>query len=234
MDNSETHAKAIRLGNELVKLLELERGGNTIARWMAHYLSEQMVLAETAVGSERVLAQANCFNTILKLWQHRSSMPIGMRPFEGFEGICRVLERLDPEGSGGFYRDIWPSEVVHEPNSIESIASVITAVDKAARVLIEQAVSLAAKTACGENDEAMLNDGDLESGSADIKTVKKLMGFWRDEELTPEMIRERAIGRIKNRIETLDWFENASKGLRKLFNSELLRLEQNLDEVRTP
>jgi len=36
MDNSATHAKAIKLGNELVKVLDLEPGGDTLTRWMAH------------------------------------------------------------------------------------------------------------------------------------------------------------------------------------------------------
>lgn len=226
MDNSETHAKAIRLGNELVKILELEQGGNTLARWMAHYIAEQMTLAETAVGSEKTLAEANCFNTILKLWQHRASMPMGMRPFENFDAIFRVLERLDPQGLGGFYRELWETQVVPEPDSIESIVSMITAVDKAARVLIEQAVSLAARSACDEADEAMLGDGDLGGDNMGIVLMRALTKFTDRKELTPEMIREREIERIRRRIETLDWFEEASKGLRKLFASEMTRLEQ--------
>lgn len=226
MDNSETHAKAIRLGNELVKFLELERGGNTLARWMAHYIAEQMMLAETTVGSEKAVAEANCFNTILKLWKHRSSMPVGMRPFEEFDAIFRVLERLDPQGSGGFYRELWESQVVPEPDSIESIASMIMAVDKAARVLIEQAVSLAACSACDEADEAMLGDGDLGDDDMGIVLIRELTRFTDRRELTPEMIREREIERIRRRIETLDWFEEAAKGLRKLLTSEITRLEQ--------
>lgn len=226
MDNSETHAKAIRLGNELVKFFELERGGNTLARWMAHYIAEQMMLAETAVGSEKAAAEANCFNTILKLWQHRSSIPTGMRPFENFDAIFRVLERLDPQGSVGFYRELWESQVVPEPDSIESIVSLITAVDKAARVLIEQAVSLAACSACDETEEAMLGDGDLGDDNMGIILMRELTKYTDRKELTPEMIREREIERIRRRIETLDWFEEASKGLRKLFTSEMTRLEQ--------
>lgn len=226
MDNSETHAKAIRLGNELVKLMELERGGNTLARWMAHYIAEQMTLADKSEGMEKAEAEANCFNTILKLWRHRASMPMGMRPFENFDAIFRVLERLDPQGSGGFYRELWDPNVVPEPDSIEAIAAVITAVDRAARVLIEQTVSLAASTACGETDKAMLSDGDISDDSADIDLIRQLTRFGVHEELTPEMIRKMEINRIRRRIETLDWFEEASKGLRKLLVSEITRLEQ--------
>ncbi len=226
MDNSETHAKAIRLGNELVKLLELERGGNTLARWMAHYIAEQMTLVDKAEEPDKAEAEANCFNTILKLWQHRRSMPMGIRPFENFDAIFRVLERLDPEESGWFYRELWDPKVVPEPDSIEAIASVITAVDKAARVLIEQAVSLAANTACGEPDKAMLKDGDILDDSADTDLIKQLMRFGINEKLTPELIREREIDRIRRRIETLDWFEEASKELRTLLASEITRLEK--------
>ncbi|RYD85884.1 MAG: hypothetical protein EOP84_00970 [Verrucomicrobiaceae bacterium] len=228
MDNSETHAKAIKLGNELVKLLDLDRGGNTLARWMAYYIAEQIALAEAAVGAEKAKAETNCFNTILKLWQHRSSMPRGMRPFENFDAIFRVLERLDPEAPGGFYRDLWEPEIEAEANSTEAIASVITAVDKAARVLIEQAVSLASSSACSERDQAMLDNGDLEEDDIGMVLIKEFSRFGNRKDLTPEMIREREIERIGRRIETLDWFEDAAKKLRSMLASELSRLEEDV------
>lgn len=82
MDSSATRTKAINLGNELVNALDLEPGGNTLTRWMAHYLAEQITLVETTSGALKTAAEDRCFKTVLALWQQRSSLPSGRRPLE--------------------------------------------------------------------------------------------------------------------------------------------------------
>jgi hypothetical protein len=42
MENLEQSEKIIDLGKMLVKELGLEPGGDTLARWMAHYLAEKI------------------------------------------------------------------------------------------------------------------------------------------------------------------------------------------------
>lgn len=225
MENSKINAKAIRLGNELVKVLELARG-DILARWMAHYIAEQMTLAESALGPEKAVAQSNCFNTILKLWQHRAFLPEGLRPFEKFDVIFRVLERLEPGESGGLYRELWESRVAPEPDTVESFASMITSIDEAARLLIEQAVSLAVCAACEESDETMLGDADVIEYDAGILLIREITKFNCREDLTPEIARKREIEKIKMRLNTLSRFEAAAQGLRRLLSEEMLRLDQ--------
>lgn len=61
MEDSETRAKAISSGKELVRLLELGPRGNFLARWMAHYLAEQLVKAESSDGEEKRAARGRSF-----------------------------------------------------------------------------------------------------------------------------------------------------------------------------
>ena len=41
MENSETRKEVIDLGKLFVKELKLDRGGNTFARWIAHYMQKK-------------------------------------------------------------------------------------------------------------------------------------------------------------------------------------------------
>ena len=76
--------RIINLGKALVGELGLDPGVDTLARWMAHYTAEQMTIAETATDNDKIKAEQHCFETILKLWQHRSTLADGRGPFESF------------------------------------------------------------------------------------------------------------------------------------------------------
>lgn len=101
MASSEIQERIINLGKALVEELGSRIG--TPSRWMAHYIAEQMTIADNAQGDDKIRAEQKCFETILKLWEHRSSLPNGQRPFENFEPIFRVLEQLNPENKQPFY-----------------------------------------------------------------------------------------------------------------------------------
>ena len=103
MGDSETRKRIISLGKQLVEELDLEPGVDTLARWMAHYIAEQMIIAEKSDGDDKAQAEKQCFETILYLWQHRSLLPNKYRPFENFDPIFRVLEKLDPDHKEPYY-----------------------------------------------------------------------------------------------------------------------------------
>ena len=68
MEHLEQQKKAINLGKLLVNELGLESSNDTLSRWMAHYISEKMLLAEKLPeGEEKNKAEKDCFETILKL-----------------------------------------------------------------------------------------------------------------------------------------------------------------------
>lgn len=69
----------MNLGKKLVKELDLDPGVDTLARWMAHYIAEQIILLEQKSGEEKKLAEERCIDMILKLWSHRATLPNGLR-----------------------------------------------------------------------------------------------------------------------------------------------------------
>ncbi len=88
----------ISLGKRLVEELGLEPGVDTLGRWMAHYIAELIKAVEEAHNpKERKKAQERCCQTILKLWEHRTSLPDGARPLSNFEGVLKAIKSLRGE-----------------------------------------------------------------------------------------------------------------------------------------
>lgn len=53
MEDSEIQKRTMNLGKALVKELNLDPGVDTTARWMAHYIAEQIERAENSTGAEK-------------------------------------------------------------------------------------------------------------------------------------------------------------------------------------
>jgi len=155
MENSETQKRVINLGKILVE--ELGKDTDTLTRWMAHYISEQINVAETATGKNKKDAEKRCFDTILKLWNNRTSLPDGKRPFENFEPIFRTLEALDPQNETTFYWRRYFNKLLKSDAALDNTAQGIETwidiacdIDIAARVLLEFAIKQTANFAVDE------------------------------------------------------------------------------------
>ncbi len=223
MENSETKERVINLGKALAKELELDPGVDTLSRWMSHYIAEQIVKAENATGEEKAATEKRCFDTILELWEHRSLLPDGLRPFENFEPLFHALERLDPENSRPFYfpHPNRPSESEEdsEPgiNDIEKLIDAALIIDQAARVVISSFLNYAAQSAADEKTIAWLqnaiNSTDINEGSIVISILSK------DED-------DKKIKDLKSKIEKLDAFSDISNKLRNMLNDELEKISE--------
>lgn len=91
----------IKLGNKLVKELDLEYSVNTLARWMSHYLAElinNIDKAETA--DEKKLLQKECCEIILKIWSQKENLPI-RKPLDGLKHVIEILQVLKKEKEEG-------------------------------------------------------------------------------------------------------------------------------------
>lgn len=88
----------LELGQHLVRELDLEDGVDTLGRWMAHHLAELIDKAENgSTEDERLGAQTYAVETILKIWEHRSSLPGKAYPLKSYENVLIVLDRLRPD-----------------------------------------------------------------------------------------------------------------------------------------
>jgi hypothetical protein len=87
------------LGAYLVRELGL-KDNDTLGRWMAHYVAELMAAAKQApTPAERRAAKENASATILRLWNHRQSMPHRGYPLRPYEETLALIERLRPSNN---------------------------------------------------------------------------------------------------------------------------------------
>jgi|SRR6056297_87763 len=82
----------LKLGEKIVKELQLEHTGNTLVRWMIHYISELMEKADKApAGKRKEQLRKECCETILELWQNREFLPMN-KPLQNLNPILEILE----------------------------------------------------------------------------------------------------------------------------------------------
>lgn len=88
----------MELGRYLVRELDFEDGVDTLGRWMAHHLAELIDQAENGpTADERSRARQNATETILKIWEHRASLPGRAYPLTSYKNVLLVLDRLRPD-----------------------------------------------------------------------------------------------------------------------------------------
>ena len=159
METSEQLTKIINLGKQFVNELGLEPGVDTFSKWMAHYLAEKMALIEQLPsGEDKSAVEKECFETILKLWEHRWLLPSGKRPLEDFEPILKVLKRLDPENPEPFFHRHFEQNLLTsehkgpEAKEITDYIGIVIKIDKIARSWIEFALHEVAQKAKSEKN----------------------------------------------------------------------------------
>ena len=86
------------LGKHLVRELDFEDGVDTLGRWMTHHLAELINEAENGTtAAERAKAGKKATETILKIWEHRTSLPGKSYPLAPYKDLLIVLHRLRPD-----------------------------------------------------------------------------------------------------------------------------------------
>jgi hypothetical protein len=81
-----------------VRELGFKDGVDTLGRWMAHHLAELIDKAENGViAAERIRARKSATETILKIWEHRASLPGKAYPLAPYKDVLMVLDQLRPD-----------------------------------------------------------------------------------------------------------------------------------------
>ena len=105
MEPSKPPKDVLDLGRYLVRELEIEDSVDTLGRWMAHHLAELIDQAENAkTVAGRAKARKQAVATILKVWEHRKSLPGKAYPLMPYEDVLAVLARLRPDNNPFRYR----------------------------------------------------------------------------------------------------------------------------------
>lgn len=217
MEFSKTQERITSLGEQLVNSLGKGFDVGPMARWMSHYIAEQMTLAESATGETRTAAQQRCFDMILKLWSKRAAIPGVARPFRNFEPLFEVLERLDlkPRSFYGIRSGLWSRE---EPDGdVAKIVQIVTTIDQTARALIVSFLSVAVSLCKDDSTLGYLKAAQEDMHSADVRAVFHLLsGYDSDDDPTIKQFE-----RDKENLETLDRFVALALGARKMLAARL-------------
>jgi hypothetical protein len=231
--------RIMRLGKALVKELGLEPGVDTLSRWMAHYIAEQLAIAKKAKGDAKSRAEQQCFETILKLWQHRSHLPTGMRPFESFDPVFRALERLDPENPTPYFyaRQKSSGRVSSEENSddVQKWLDIARGIDQAARIWLEYVFQQAALCATDENTITWLEHAVEMPDNEDVSVIAHLVEVvyeGKDTDFAEQEAKARQ-EQLKTWIKQLDVFNNFNQMLRTTLAAELEVMTQNNSSADT-
>ena len=234
--SSEVQKHAISLGIALVKTLELDPGSDTLSRWMSHYIAEQISLSESTTGDDKKEAELRCFETILKLWSRRQSLPNDGYPFRKFEPIFRTLNQISIDSQPAYY--FRPSSSyspqgnskisTSDTDDVQSWIDIVLAVDGAAKVLIQTAFEQAAYHAADEESAEWIEQASkvLTKEVDDISIVVKLIGE-TDQNDEKKALREEEKS-LQAKIEKLNAFAEISSEMQEILTKELQKVSQKL------
>ena len=125
------------LGKKLVDELGLDQSVDTLGRWMAHYIAQLIDESESAATEDKQEKLEKCVTAIISLWEHRSVMPSGKRPFEDAEPILRTLASLDPsDDTPRYFQDGHESiSGTEQPEEVTRWLEVAKGLDNAAKII---------------------------------------------------------------------------------------------------
>lgn len=189
---------------------------------MVHYVAEQITIAENTIGGEKTEAEKRCFQTILKLWNHRHTLPNGRRPLENFEPILRTLDRLDPENSQTFFYNT-ASNASDFEDEVREWTEIALGIDRGVRVLINFALSQAALNAADEKTLLWLSSAVDSTDNRDIMAIIHLLQENPDNQNEYQLSQAQQDYEedIKSKIEILDTFMEFSSQLRATLASSI-------------
>ncbi|MGK0272534.1 MAG: hypothetical protein ACI88H_003206 [Cocleimonas sp.] len=212
-----TNQEVINLGKAIITELGMEIDCNTPARWLVHYIAENINKSENSRGEEKDAAERKCVDAIFKLWHHRSELPRGINPFTEFDSVFRGLSRLDNSSQRPYYNEFSQFEnKIDESESEESKqwVDIAISIDKAAKTLVSESFELASNAALTEKSKKILNLAPDNSG-ADIRIM---LDFMYDE---PDKSKEKEIKNIKSKIQKIEVLKSICDVFTEKYNLEL-------------
>ncbi|MCW9706276.1 hypothetical protein [Fodinibius salsisoli] len=200
------------MGKELVQELELQSGVDTLSKWMAHYISEQIVIAENATGEEEIKAKEKCFDTILKLWERRGHLPNGSRPFEDFEQIFHVLKKIDPKGDPRPFHQLKDFDKVKEEeldSEVKYWINKVELINSYTRKLLRFCLAKAYEKSKNGSVNVWLENSIDSVPGYDIKSLDRLKNFYEEEDDSKTILDEfdkflEGVEDIRNKIKIQD------------------------------
>ncbi len=212
--------EVLNLGKLLVEELGLESSVDTLSRWMAHYIAQQMSEIENATGADKQAAEGKCFETILKLWKHRAYYETGDKPFESFEPIFQTLDMLNPDNEEPFYFQSDYStrgKLNNTDDTVKQYLLLATQIDEVVRVWLKFIFQHAAEQAVDEKTKEWIKKAAPLADNDEASLIVRIVS----EHDIDEKDREEKTKLLKHRIEQLKSFREFNEELIAMYEEEL-------------
>ena len=228
MEDLEMQERIINLGKHISEELEQGEYPDTLSRWMAHYIAQLITQTENSTGGKKKATEKECFNTILKLWEYKSSFPNGKKPFERFEVIFKTLEKLNPDNHNQFFYNN-QQENETDDDFVKQSMKVIQIIDEAVRVWIEYILKDAVELANDEKTKKWLKMAIPTKNRDEVNILFKILGSDDDnDDLKSRVIKE--IKYLESRIEQLEGFKKYSDMIHSKLTKQINLLKDILEK----
>lgn len=224
MESSEiTNQEVINLGKAIITELGMETDCNTPARWLVHYIAENINKSDNCKGEEKDVAERNCVDAIFKLWHHRSDLPRGINPFTEFDSVFRGLSRLDNSSQKPYFNEF--SQFVHEiaqdeTSECKQWVDIAISIDKIAKELISESFKSAADVALSDRSKETLRLAPEDSG----EDIRIMLSFLSDED-DESKSKSKEIKVIESKLAKVEALKSMCDVFVEKYNHELLQLE---------
>jgi len=209
MEQSEQRKAVLELGKLLVKELGLEKGVDTLSRWMAHYVAEKIKYAEALPdGVKKKNAEKECFSLVLDLWKHRWHYKSDRQPLRNFNHLFDILEKLDPEKEEPYYyrfdnaQSREKEDESFEPSDLKNLSPLALQIDKVARIWINYLLHEAAVKTKNEKLKKIIDRAVKLPDSMDAHIIQIVFDDLM-EDIDKKLVDQEELDR-KSKIETLN------------------------------
>lgn len=213
----------LNLGKLLVDELGLQSSVDTLSRWMAHYIAEQMQIIESTENDDKKLAEEKCFETILKLWKHMSYYKSGMRPLENFEPIFQALNRLNPDNQHTYYFNnefsLNRNDDTSDNDVITQYLSLATKIDETARVWLKFIFQSAAEVAVDDKMKRWIEAALPLSDNAEASLIVQILSNYEPDGYEDTLENKRKL--LEKRIEQIEGFREFNEELISMYKKEM-------------
>jgi hypothetical protein len=220
---------ALTLGKLIVKELGLETSVDTLSRWMAHYVAQQMIDVENAGdGDDKQAMEQRCFDTILKLWKHRAYYEPGNKPFESFMPIFQTIEKMNPDNDDPFFfNPTYMNKDETELNMDDAIKQYLllaTGIDEVTRVWLEFIFQKAAMLALDEKTMQWVEAATPFADNDEVSLINNLSIEYPAGDNNSTDFKEEKKKQFEQRIEQLKKYREFNEELIALYKDELERV----------
>lgn len=197
---------------------------------MAYYIAELITKLEFAKEKQKDLIKKECFKSILLLWEHRAYWPNNGSPFYKLENVFKTIEGLSPENGYSFYYTSSDGNTdKYGDTETQTYLKLIANIDRAARTIIDEFITLAIESVTDESVITWLNSIRGIMPSPEYNIVVKHMADTEKVEISKRSsssLKNEKTVKLEKRIEYLKTFEAISKEVRLSLEEQVKNIQK--------